>query len=213
MARRRFGNLEPERREDILEAAGREFAERGYAAASLTRIIEAAGISKGSLYYYFNDKEDLFVTTVQVAMERMFDAVGGLSFDELDASTYWERVRQLGLSSMEIMSRDTWYVRLGLAFHRFRDEPEARSAIRSVVESVREVTERLIRRGRELGVVRRDLPLDLLVVTVMAADEAGDRWMIAHREEFDDEGLRKLVEGRIDLMRDILDAKHEGWDR
>jgi AcrR family transcriptional regulator len=213
MARNRFENLEPERREDILAAAGQEFAERGYGAASLSRIIEVAGISKGSLYYYFNDKEDLFVTTVEVAIQRLFDGVGGLSFDELDAASYWDSVRELGLRSMAVMCRDEWYVRLALALPRLRDDAEARAAIRPAMESIRELTRKLIERGRELGVVRRDLPLDLLVVTVMAADDAGDRWMVAHRQELDEAGLRKLMEARIDLMRDMLDASHEGWDR
>jgi AcrR family transcriptional regulator len=213
MARNRFHNLAPDRQEAMLAAAAHEFAERGYGGASLSRIIAGAGISKGLLYYYFNDKEDLFVTTVEAAVERLLAAAGGFSIDDLSASTYWESMRQLGLQSVDVRSRETWYMRLALAFPRLRDEPEASDAVRPALEWGRRFTEKFLVRGQELGTVRRDVPLELLVEVTLAVDEAGDRWFAEHHMEYDEAELRRLVEGRIDLMRDMLDAEHEGWNR
>lgn len=213
MARNRFDNLDAERKERMLAAAADEFAERGYGGASLSRIIEAAGISKGLLYYYFNDKEDLFATTIEVGLERLIDEAGGFSIDHLTASTYWDALRNVAIQSMEQRSRDTWFVRLALAFPRLRDEPAAAAAVGPALEWGRRFTEKLLVRGRELGTIRRDVPLGLLVDLTLALDEAGDRWLAEHYREYDEAGLRKLVEGRVDLMRDMLDARHEGWDR
>jgi AcrR family transcriptional regulator len=213
VARNRFDNLDPERREAMLAAAADEFAERGYGGASLSRIIEAAGISKGSLYYYFNDKEDLFATTVKVAMRRLVEAAGGFDLEALTRETYWDALRAFGMRSAELYSRQEWYVRFGLAFARLRDEPEAGSAVRPALEWGRRITRDVLARGQELGTVRQDLPLDLLVEVTMAVDEAGDRWFAAHHEKYADADLRALVEARIDLMRDMLDAQHEGWER
>ena len=56
MPTRRYTNLDPETKSKLLEASIDEFAEKGYNDASLNAIIKAAGISKGSLYYYFEDK-------------------------------------------------------------------------------------------------------------------------------------------------------------
>jgi AcrR family transcriptional regulator len=213
VARNRFDNLEPERRDAMLAAAADEFAERGYAGASLSRIIEAAGISKGSLYYYFNDKEDLFATTVKVAMRRLVEAAGGFDLAALTRETYWDALRAFGMRSAELYSRQEWFVRFGLAFARLRDEPEAGAAVRPALEWGRRITRDVLVRGQDLGTVRQDLPLDLLVEVTMAVDEAGDRWFAEHYEEYEAEDLRALVEARIDLMRDMLDAEHEGWDR
>lgn len=213
MARNRFDNLEPERQETILVAAGLEFAERGYAGASIGRVIEAAETSKGLLYYYFNDKEDLFVTTVELAVERLVAEVGRFSMEELSASSYWDALRELGLRSAEVRSRDAWFARLVQAFPRLRDEPEAPAAVRHALAWGRRFTERFLVRGQELGTVRRDLPLPLLVEVTLAVDEAGDRWFAEHHAEYEAPALRKLVEARIDLMRDMLDAAHEGWNR
>jgi AcrR family transcriptional regulator len=54
----------PPTRGVLLEAAARVFAERGYAGASVDRIAEAAGLSKGTFYWHFASKEDLFLALV-----------------------------------------------------------------------------------------------------------------------------------------------------
>lgn len=212
MARARFDNLEPERQEAILSVAADEFAAHGYTGASLNRIIEAAGISKGSLYYYFDDKADLFASVVEATMQRLLKVMEGLSLDDLDRANFWEMVREVGLRSIDLMSEDVWYVRLAMAFPRLRDEPEAGAGVRPMLEWGRDFTRQLLTRGRELQVVRRDLPLDLLVEVTMAMDEAGDRWMMEHLDDYQGAALRELVEARIDLMRDMLDAQNEGWE-
>ena len=52
---RRFFDLAPERRERILTAAAHEFAEHGYAAASLNRIIDALESAAGTFWNTFRD--------------------------------------------------------------------------------------------------------------------------------------------------------------
>ncbi len=212
MARARFDNLDPERKDAMLAAAADEFAVRGYGAASLNRIIEAAEISKGSLYYYFDDKADLFASVVEESIDRLMEVVGPLDLERLDRTTFWDSVREFGLRSIQVMGHDAWYVRLAMAFPRLRQEPAALEAVKPALEWGRRLTESLLKRGRQLGVVRRDLPLGLLVESTMALDEAGDRWMMEHLDEYEGKALVKLIEGRIDLMRDMLDAENEGWE-
>jgi AcrR family transcriptional regulator len=213
VARSRFDSLDPERREGILSAAALEFAGRGYAGASLGRIVEAAGISKGSLYYYFNDKEDLFVTAVETALMRLLDSVGGVSVEALTPDTYWDRLLEVGLRSAEVRGGDTWYGKLVLAFPRLRDEPEAAAAVRPALEWARRLTRDVLERGQALGVVRRDVPLGMLVELVLALEEAADRWFAEHHQEYEGIRFQRLLEARVDLMRDMLDAAHEGWER
>jgi TetR/AcrR family transcriptional regulator, transcriptional repressor of aconitase len=50
-----------ERREQILAAARRCFAEYGYEGATVARLEEATGLSRGAIFNYFASKEDLFV--------------------------------------------------------------------------------------------------------------------------------------------------------
>lgn len=55
-----FFNLPPPKREKLFQAAVAEFTRQPYGEVSLSRIIQGAGISRGSFYQYFADKTDLF---------------------------------------------------------------------------------------------------------------------------------------------------------
>jgi AcrR family transcriptional regulator len=54
-----------ERPQEILEAAFAEFSRNGYATTTLERIAERAGVTKGTIYVYFENKEHLFISMVQ----------------------------------------------------------------------------------------------------------------------------------------------------
>lgn len=54
-----------------MDAASREFASKPYNEASINRIIQEAGVPRGSFYMYFQDKEDLFRYLVQGYMDQM----------------------------------------------------------------------------------------------------------------------------------------------
>src|ERR1019366_2209767 len=47
-------------RQRILEAAVAQFAEEGFAKASIDRIVDAVGLTKGAVYHHFKDKSQLF---------------------------------------------------------------------------------------------------------------------------------------------------------
>ena len=62
----------------ILSGAFEVFTTQGYAAASMARIAKAAGVSKPTLYSYFQDKEGLFIALVQQLLhksDRMMDSL------------------------------------------------------------------------------------------------------------------------------------------
>lgn len=70
-----FLHLSPEKQEQIVTASLREFAARGYDLASTNRIVNQAGISKGVLFKYFDDKESLFIYTCDVCARAYIDTL------------------------------------------------------------------------------------------------------------------------------------------
>ena len=60
---------------DILEAGAQVFAERGYAGATTTRVAQRAGVSVGSLYQYFPNKDSLLVALSARHVRRAHDAI------------------------------------------------------------------------------------------------------------------------------------------
>ncbi len=213
MASQRFQRLSLERQDALLTAAADEFAAHGYAAASMNRIVGRAGSSKGAFYYYFENKADLLATVVEKAMARVLAESRWPRPSSLTADTFWDRLRDVTRESVRLMDVDTWYVRALRSFHRLREEPAAREATAGVMDRGREFASAFLQRGRALGVVRTDLPPDLLVDIYVAADEAGDRWMMRHWKELSGPAKVALVEARFDLVRDMLDSRHMGWNR
>jgi AcrR family transcriptional regulator len=212
MARKRFRHLNPEKQEAILRAAGREFAEKGFAAASINRIIRRSGMSKGSVYYYFEDKADLFATTLERAGQRITEEVGWPSLEVLGADEFWDALLELTHRSLDLARRDDWWIELSRVSHRFRLEAEAGPGVARMQDLLRGRWRTLIGRGQTLGVIRTDLPLDLLVDIALGADEAGDRWMMERWDQLSEADLERLVDSRVDLLRDMLDKENEGWE-
>jgi AcrR family transcriptional regulator len=64
-----------ETRESIISAALRLFAERGFASASIAEITEAAGITKGAIYWHFDSKDALFKAILDQIRHDWQDAV------------------------------------------------------------------------------------------------------------------------------------------
>ncbi|GMA95355.1 hypothetical protein GCM10025881_21790 [Pseudolysinimonas kribbensis] len=101
MARPRFHRLPAEQQRAIMAAALEEFAAHGFAAASLNRIIDAAGISKGSMYYYFDGKDDLYADVIRMQLEQLLEHSGPISVpDPADADAFWSELEGLYLRLM-----------------------------------------------------------------------------------------------------------------
>jgi AcrR family transcriptional regulator len=61
MPKQTFLKLSKEKQDRILNAAIEEFGKRNVQEANLANIVSAAGISRGSLYQYFENKEDMYI--------------------------------------------------------------------------------------------------------------------------------------------------------
>ncbi len=67
MPKQTFFNLPEEKRRKIESAALDEFSAYGFKGSNMNRIVEAAGIAKGSFYQYFEDKKDLYFHLIEAA--------------------------------------------------------------------------------------------------------------------------------------------------
>lgn len=206
MSRNRFDNLEPERQQRLYESAADEFAAHGYEAASLNRILEHSGMSKSSLYYYFNDKADLFSTVIERAVVFLLKEVGGLDVASLNAENYWSELEEFYRRSIVAANTHTWYVKLGRAFYRLRANSRANNPVHALMHAAHHWVETVVNRGQELGVVRTDLPRSMLVDAIMGMGEALDYWMVAHWDEFDADERIKIVEMQMGMVRRLASA-------
>src|SRR5687767_10497637 len=83
-----FANLPAAKRQAIIAIAIDEFAAHPYAVASVSRIVERAGIAKGSLYQYFENKQDLFLFLLDYAAQRQLQLLRELTPLDRDAGFF-----------------------------------------------------------------------------------------------------------------------------
>lgn len=71
------------RKEEILDAALIEFADRTYNAVSMERLAECAGLSKAGIYAHFNSKEEIFHALLERITKQLCDFQGWLPDEDL----------------------------------------------------------------------------------------------------------------------------------
>lgn len=96
-------NLEPEKREVIINAALEEFAQKGYKNASTNEIVKKANISKGLLFHYFSNKKKLFLFLYDYSKDVFLNEFyNKMNYDETDIIKRW---RQIVLLKMELIQK------------------------------------------------------------------------------------------------------------
>ena len=200
MPRPRFDKLDPERQEALLDAAMRELAARGPEGASLNKVLADVGLSKGVAYYYFDDREDLFVTVLSRVVDLAVRTIGGVGPIH-SAEGFWEEFRRLDERVLRFLRDHPTIVALA---RRFVASPSAMSApkVRAKYDAFRLWLTTFLRRGQQVGAIRKDVPLDLLVTLAFGWGEALDRWTIAHWDEVARTEAR--LSAHIDLGMDLF---------
>ncbi|MCC5890151.1 MAG: TetR/AcrR family transcriptional regulator [Alkalibacterium sp.] len=95
-----FKSLDREKQNRILDAGFQEFAEKGYKQASTNQIAKAAGIGKGTLFYYFKNKQSLFHDLIEEAFNIADETyLSQINFEETD---FFERLRESSELKMEV---------------------------------------------------------------------------------------------------------------
>lgn len=135
----------PERRLErtralLLDAAEAEFAEKGFAAATLDEIANTAGYTKGAIYKHFTTKEDLFLALSDRYWRRYFDnfsevLTGATEMGPRELDEVAQRWRQLSID------RGADHAALGIEFALYlRRNPEVRERVaakrRQIVEAL-----------------------------------------------------------------------------
>src|SRR5215831_9954183 len=183
----RFAKMPGEKRERLLTVAAQEFAARGFEAASLNHILEEAQIGKSSAYYYFEDKADLFDTVVSYCLDRLQLAPTSDALAALSAETFWPTITALRDQPLLRARQHPWLFGAVRAAEHLAPESLQQGSLaqlaRSLAQYMMTGMGATIKRGQELGLIRTDLPNDLLMAWFRAIDGASDDWLLAHLDQ------------------------------
>ncbi len=128
---------ESAKRRQIIDGASKVFLAQGFDAASMNDIARAAGVSKGTLYVYFGNKEELFEAIVEQECDVQAEGIFDLDPNDHDVAAV--------------------LTKLGVAYVKFLCRPEKASAIRTVIaiaDRMPEIGRKFYEAGPAVGIAR-----------------------------------------------------------
>ncbi len=194
-----------ERPQEILEAAFVEFSRNGYAMTTLDRVAERAGVTKGTIYVYFENKEHLFISMVREVTKTTLDTVHEM-LETHDGTTADLLRAQFSFIYQHIVEdrRRREVLRMLIAeaprFPELADRYH-QEILRPCLDMLRQA----IRRGMDRGEFRNSAIVDLPQI-VIAPIALVDIWMMM----FDDRqplDMKAYFNAHLDLVLNGLLAK------
>jgi AcrR family transcriptional regulator len=194
-----------ERPQEIIEAAFVEFSRNGYAATALDQIAERAGVTKGTIYVYFESKEHLFISMVREFTKATMETVQGM-FETHAGSTADLLRAQFSLIYEHIVEDKRRREVLRMLIAESARFPELADRYHAeILQPCLEMLRQAIQRGIDRGEIRNSSVIANPQV-VIAPIALVDLWMML----FDDRkplDLKAYFDAHLDLVLNGLLAK------
>ncbi|MEW6623376.1 MAG: TetR/AcrR family transcriptional regulator [Bacillota bacterium] len=154
MPKQTFFNLPEEKRQKIIDLAIEEFSINTYSKASLSNVVARAGIAKGSMYQYFEDKKDLYTYLVELAAQKKMSYI---QRHKLDQDDFFQMLEQLVMAGTQYNLENP---KLGQLMASIMD-PMAESFLRELYAGLRKQSYQymynLILENQQQGKLRKDV--------------------------------------------------------
>ncbi len=162
-----------ERQQEILMAALQAFAEKGYDKTTIEDIVRISGLSKGTLYWYFTNKEAIFAALVNMVFEGMWQPIEAVSQQTIGQPPP-DRLRQL-LLNMSVAVDDSlnWVGLYADFFNQAWQNPPLRDQFREFYTRLTGAIVPIVQQGIDDGTFRQ---VDAAVATRMLVGALDGYW-------------------------------------
>jgi len=199
MPKQTFFNLPEEKRERIMNEAVMEFKNYNFDMASINRIVEKSGISKGSFYQYFKDKEDLYIYIMTIIGDKKIEYLTPtlMNFNELN---FYEALREMYRVGIQFALENPDYLEIGTRM--MRDTSGIMLKIRDTFSPKGDdMFIALLEKGQKTGDIRSDLDLNLVAKLLISMQlSVVDYYFEKHQ----DEGYSMKIMEELDKFFDLL---------
>ncbi|MEV6229943.1 TetR/AcrR family transcriptional regulator [Saccharopolyspora shandongensis] len=149
-----------------MAAAVKELADCGYDGLSLTRVAERAGVSKGLIWHYFADKDDLMESTAKATMTTIRDRIAN-SLDLAEPVPDIIRAALRRIAALTVTHRGE-LTALNRIVHNLRHPDGTQRLTLEDYEETYQAQESLFRRGQTEGTLR-DFDTRVMAITYQGA--------------------------------------------
>ena len=141
-------------RERLLDEAAKHFAERGYEAANVNEIALAAGFAKGTIYNYFESKDELFGEVIAEAARRAVERYSSIS----STTTVRDSLRSLAAADLSVFKEEESFMKV-LIGEAMSPRPETYDLILKHLSPFVDAISAILARGVEQKEIRTDRPV------------------------------------------------------
>jgi AcrR family transcriptional regulator len=202
---RTFRRLDPERQRSVIDAILDESGEKGPIAINIKEVAHRAGVSVGSLYQYFGNRDGLLDFAVTLCIRYLVDLFEQFG-PMLTALPIQQALRYYILGGIEWGQTEVGLVRfLGRA--AYQGDPEmTESVVRPIADVMLGLLQEILSQASERGEIRADLDLDATVRAVNAMMIAvGDSQLFPYLNEYfrvSDENmpLERVVDALVEML-------------
>jgi AcrR family transcriptional regulator len=141
-------------KELIFEGALRSFAEKGYNETTMEQIAIACGVAKGTLYYNFKTKEELYIFVIESGIERFMNMIKDY-IESSDHNYFRQRIIRLIEAHMEFFQKETAFCQLLLS--KVWGVEERQFTIRHVLQRYFQLLENEVDLAKEKGLIPQSI--------------------------------------------------------
>jgi len=200
MPKETFFNLPEEKRQRILTAAIDEFAANSFHNAGVNRIVDGAGIAKGSFYQYFEDKEDLFRYLLEAIGEQKMAYLSGLMLG-LGHLDFFQLLKELFSGGIQFAADHPKQALIGNRFVKDLDPVLKERILGDMAPKSYMFLEQLIQEGIRKGELNAKLDIHFTAFFLTHISIAASEYYFIERSSEDYQAFMPYVEELIEIVR------------
>jgi AcrR family transcriptional regulator len=211
LPKRTFNRLDDDKKERVMRAAIEEFQARGFESAKIEVIAQNAGVAKGSIYQYFDDKKELFLYSVTWALEYFMEIIDRQTpLKDMDVYDYFLSGSR---ERFELLKREPLLVAFSMDIFSGKFGSLAQEANRELYRIGEEYELRLIRNGKKRGTIRDDLDDKTLLLFFQGVTERFDIEIIENAKRFNYDPTDEQYREMENLLKNMVSLLKQGMGR
>jgi len=187
-----------------------EFSNANYNTASINQICKKSNIPKGSFYQYFEDKLDLYVYIMSIAIQEKIKFFSEV-LAEFHTLTLQEQFRLLFLKGIEFAKKHPLYAALGEQFTREDDEKAKSVVIKEGDKQSETLFIQMINNARAKGEINNQVDTLALTLLLQSLNSAVNQYMLDKfgnlNYEFNQEDVNSFVDSLLNIIFNGISKK------
>lgn len=198
-----FRNIDPEKKDRIINSALEEFSKNSFDKASTNNIVKNAGISKGLLYHYFTNKKSLYEYLEVFVVETMVNAI----LEEIDwnESDLFARIKQIVMIKSKVIVR---YPRL-VEFSKVMYDGKSIDEIKKIGETyIPDIYNKIYYRNIDFTLFKENVDVQKAIkMTQWTMEKLGEEWithLVPLNGDIDYEGLTQEIDEYLKMLKEAF---------